>query len=119
MVQVKSLTAAVKQSVEITNSTTLLQRIRLILMDPVNRRALSAFLPSKCRACALLNVCYFSSHWLWPPSIPATVRFQHSESHPCLGMNALLMFHPISLCTTAVRATLFAIAWRVTDYGDV
>ncbi|KAI0752753.1 general substrate transporter [Daedaleopsis nitida] len=38
--KVKALTAAVQQSVEITNSTTLLQRIRLILMDPINRRAL-------------------------------------------------------------------------------
>ena len=39
--QVRSLAAAVKQSVEITNSTTLLQRVRLLLMEPVNRRALS------------------------------------------------------------------------------
>ncbi|TFK92544.1 general substrate transporter [Polyporus arcularius HHB13444] len=38
--KVKTLAAAVKQSVEITNSTTLLQRVRLILMDPINRRAL-------------------------------------------------------------------------------
>ncbi|RPD61622.1 general substrate transporter [Lentinus tigrinus ALCF2SS1-7] len=38
--KVKALAAAVKQSVEITNSTTLLQRVRLILMDPINRRAL-------------------------------------------------------------------------------
>ncbi|KAI0356860.1 general substrate transporter [Trametes cingulata] len=38
--KVRSLAAAVKQSVEITKSTTLLQRIRLILTDPINRRAL-------------------------------------------------------------------------------
>ncbi|KAI8989093.1 general substrate transporter [Trametes punicea] len=38
--KVRSLAAAVKQSVEITNSTTLMQRFRLILTDPINRRAL-------------------------------------------------------------------------------
>ncbi|TBU44093.1 general substrate transporter [Dichomitus squalens] len=38
--KVKSLAAAVKQSVEISNTTTLLQRIRLILFDGINRRAL-------------------------------------------------------------------------------
>ncbi|KAI0332255.1 general substrate transporter [Cubamyces sp. BRFM 1775] len=38
--KVRSLAAAVKQSVEITNSTTLFQRLRLILTDPINRRAL-------------------------------------------------------------------------------
>ncbi|KAI0634311.1 general substrate transporter [Trametes polyzona] len=38
--KVRSLVAAVKQSVEITNSTTLLQRFQLILTDPINRRAL-------------------------------------------------------------------------------
>ncbi|KAI0372554.1 general substrate transporter [Pilatotrama ljubarskyi] len=38
--KVRSLAAAVKLSVEITKSTTLLQRVRLILTDPINRRAL-------------------------------------------------------------------------------
>ncbi|KAH9854546.1 general substrate transporter [Lenzites betulinus] len=38
--KVRTLVAAVKLSVEITNSTTLWQRIRLILSDPINRRAL-------------------------------------------------------------------------------
>ncbi|KAI0631817.1 general substrate transporter [Trametes polyzona] len=38
--KVKSLVAAVAQSVEITNSTTLLQRCKLIVANPVNRRAL-------------------------------------------------------------------------------
>ncbi|KAM5532982.1 hypothetical protein V8D89_013324 [Ganoderma adspersum] len=38
--KVKSLAAAVKQSVEISNNTTLLQRIHLILYNGVNRRAL-------------------------------------------------------------------------------
>ncbi|KAI0657522.1 general substrate transporter [Cubamyces menziesii] len=38
--KVRSLAAAVKQSVEITNSTTFFQRLRLILTDPINRRAL-------------------------------------------------------------------------------
>ncbi|KAI9065208.1 general substrate transporter [Trametes sanguinea] len=38
--KVRSLAAAVKLSVEITNSTTFLQRFRLILTDPINRRAL-------------------------------------------------------------------------------
>ncbi|KAI0767303.1 general substrate transporter [Fomes fomentarius] len=38
--KVKMLSAAVRQSVEITKSTTLLQRLRLILSNPINRRAL-------------------------------------------------------------------------------
>ncbi|CDO77411.1 hypothetical protein BN946_scf184857.g18 [Trametes cinnabarina] len=38
--KVRTLAAAVKLSVEITNSTTFLQRLRLILTDPINRRAL-------------------------------------------------------------------------------
>ncbi|EIW53336.1 general substrate transporter [Trametes versicolor FP-101664 SS1] len=38
--KVRTLAAAVKLSVEITNTTTLWQRIRLILTDPINRRAL-------------------------------------------------------------------------------
>ncbi|KAI0649893.1 general substrate transporter [Trametes meyenii] len=38
--KVRSLAAAVRQSVEITNSTTLFERMRLIVADPINRRAL-------------------------------------------------------------------------------
>ncbi|KAF9813399.1 hypothetical protein IEO21_05633 [Rhodonia placenta] len=38
--KVKVLSAAVKQSIEITNSTTLWQRCRSILVKPINRRAL-------------------------------------------------------------------------------
>ncbi|OJT10674.1 Myo-inositol transporter 1, partial [Trametes pubescens] len=39
--KVRTLAAAVKLSVEITNTTTLWQRVRLILTDPINRRALT------------------------------------------------------------------------------
>ncbi|KAI0672266.1 general substrate transporter [Trametes maxima] len=38
--KVRSLAAAVRQSVEITNSTTLWERLRLIVADPISRRAL-------------------------------------------------------------------------------
>jgi len=38
--KVKVLSAAVKQSVEITNSTTFFQRCRSIIVNPINRRAL-------------------------------------------------------------------------------
>lgn len=41
MSQVTALNAAVKHSIEIANSTTLFQRIKMILVKPVNRRALS------------------------------------------------------------------------------
>jgi len=40
--QVKLLQLAVKRSVEITQSTTLIQRFKSVILDPVNRRGLSA-----------------------------------------------------------------------------
>lgn len=46
--KVRVLNAAVKQSVEIANSTTLFQRIGMILMNPINRRALSKHLSCPC-----------------------------------------------------------------------
>ncbi len=39
--QVTALRSAVRRSIEITNSTTFMQRVALILRNPVNRRALS------------------------------------------------------------------------------
>lgn len=75
--KVKTLAAAVKQSVEITNTTTLLQRMRLILMDPINRRALSTFSDSV--KCAKLTVCVRLSCRLRYASIPAALRLQHSK----------------------------------------
>lgn len=41
--QVKVLRAAVQQSIDITNSTTFLQRFKSMIMIPINRRALGSY----------------------------------------------------------------------------
>ncbi|KAI0705397.1 general substrate transporter [Earliella scabrosa] len=59
----KALAAAVQQSVEITNSTTFLQRLKLILMDPVNRRALivACGLQAFQQLCGFNTLMYYSA----------------------------------------------------------
>ena len=73
--QLKVLEAAVKQSVEIANSTTFLQRLRSIFFVPVHRRALGEYLRPVWRS----GLRSSSSHRLRPSGIPTTMWIQHGK----------------------------------------
>ena len=66
-----------KRSVEITQSTTLLQRFKSVILDPVNRRGLSeshmlfSLVPFR------LSPLPFPSYCLWDASFPAALWFQY------------------------------------------
>ena len=70
-----------KQSVEISNTTTLLQRVHLILFDGVNRRALSEcfreynHMPDEQE----LIICALLSRRVRYAGLPAAVRLQHAH----------------------------------------
>ena len=66
--KIKVMQVAVPESIDITKSTTLVQRMQSVLFIPRNRRALSMlYLP-------LINILLFlSSYCLWPSGFPAIV----------------------------------------------
>jgi hypothetical protein len=78
--QVKVLQAAVKQSIEITRTTTFWQRLHSILFVPVNRRALSEF--DSCKPYCVFLI-HMHSCRLWHASISTTVRVQYPDVLLC------------------------------------
>ena len=63
-----NMQVAVQESIDITKSTTLVQRMQSVLFIPRNRRALSMLYPP------LINILLIlSSYCLWPSGFPAIV----------------------------------------------
>lgn len=72
----KILQASVQRSIYITEHTTFLQRLGSVFLNPVNRRALSAWPPSFLHI-FLLTTLSFCSCGMRYASFPAAVRLQH------------------------------------------
>jgi hypothetical protein len=72
--KVKVLRAAVQRSIEITNTTTFLDRCKSMMFNPVNRRALSAYLHPFRRWHGPPD-CF--SRRMWDASVSAIVWFQY------------------------------------------
>ena len=68
--QVTALNTAVQHSIEIANTTTLFQRIRMILLKPINRRALSTLYSLGLRLDHVVDIIAYSR--LLRPSSSAT-----------------------------------------------
>ena len=72
--KIKVMRVAVQESIDITKSTTLVQRMQSVLFIPRNRRALSMLYPP------LINILLIlSSYCLWPSGFPAIVWIQYTD----------------------------------------
>ena len=66
--KIKVMRVSVQESIDITKSTTLVQRMQSVLFIPRNRRALSMLYPP------LINILLiFTSYCLWPSGFSAIV----------------------------------------------
>ena len=66
--KIKVMRVAVQESIDITKSTTFVQRMQSVLFIPRNRRALSMLYPP------LINILLiFTSYCLWPSGFSAIV----------------------------------------------